>query len=741
MTPEQYQRVRDIFHEVADLPSAKQDAAIEQLAEGDASVAAEVRALLGEDVSHTETPGFLKPVFEAPPEQVGEFRIIDVLGSGGMGVVYRAEQRQPRRMVALKIVSVGFGSDIPARRLRREAELLARLHHPGIAQIYEAGAIESNGRSRPYFAMELVDGESITAYGANHTLDVRAKLQLIIELCEAVQHAHENGVIHRDLKPSNVFVTNDGRVKVLDFGVGRLVERDSPDATLRTFTGELVGTVAYMSPEQAAGDPSAVDARSDVYAIGVIAYELLVGRLPIDIRGKMLHEAARLVQEQDPPSLRTSVRTIATDVDTIVRTALAKEKPRRYQSAEALAEDVRRFLASKPIAARPPSTWDQLVKFSKRNRPLVSAVLAIFVVLVAALVVTGVFLNRAVVARAEADAERAEAQTVLGILTEALAAANPAEQVGGEYTVRDLLDDIAPSLDSDRQLQPATEATVRMVLGESYVGLGRYDDALNEFRGAQSLFAAAGGDVDEPTLNAETQAAAALLDLGRYEEGFEAFDSLVARSERAFGDDHPSTLERLHYLGNAAYRVGEFEQARMCFERVIEARRRRGEDETAYQATTIASLALTLQRLDELELARETTEQSVALHGRVFGNEHPFTLTARANQALLLTSMDQADAAESILRDVLAIRQRDLASDHPEIGVTLALLSNACSAQGRHEQAVRLGQDGYAILSAALGAEHRYALSLAARMAVYYDALGQADEAARWREVASASNP
>ncbi len=740
MTPERYEQIRAIFHEVAELNPSDQDEALQRLCAGEESLRFEVEELLREDFETLQTPGFLQSTFESPPERIGDFQIVGVLGSGGMGVVYRAEQQHPRRLVALKVVSMGFGSEVSARRLAREAELLARLHHPGIAQIFDAGSVEAEGVTRPFFAMELVDGEPITEFAQRHELSVTQRLRLIIELCSAVQHAHEQGVLHRDLKPSNVFVTKDGRIKVLDFGVGRLVEPGTSEFTLQTQTGQLVGTIAYMSPEQATGDPRAVDERSDVYALGVIAYELLTGELPIDVRGKMLHEAARLVREVEPTSLRTLSHTMSADIDTIVRTALAKEKDRRYASAAELGADIERHLNSKPILARPPSTWDQLVKFSRRNRALVSSVAIVFVVLVAALAVTGVLLDRAVAARAAADAERAEAQEILSILTEAMAAANPVENTEDDYTVRALLDDIAASLGTERELRPSAEATVRRVLGDAYIGLGRYEEALVAFERTQELLHVVNGPDDPATLEAETQVAAALLDLGRYDEGHAMLVGLVERSERVVGAEAPQTLDRMHFLGNAAYRIGDFAQARDCFEQVLEARRRNDAYESEENLATIASLALTLQSLGDMEASRHLTEESVALHERQFGAEHPYTLTARSNYGLVLTRMNQPEDAERVLREVLAIRRQNLEPNHPEIGVSLSLLAGALALEERYDEAIEAASEGFAILDGALGREHRYTQTTASRLVTYCEKVGRSEEAAAWRAMAPNSN-
>ncbi len=431
--------VDDLFHRACAVPGPQRRAFLEGACAGDAALLNEVERLIAHDerpigfISAAERGGAaallavdLTRELSAPlPESVGSYRVVRHIGRGGMGIVYEAQQSNPRRTVALKVLNPGVASAGALRRFEHEAQVLGRLQHPGIAQILEAGTFDSGAGAQPFFAMELVRGEPLLAYAERRSLDVRQRLELVARTCDAVEHAHQRGIIHRDLKPTNILVTDDGQPKILDFGVARVTDAGLQTLTLRTEVGDLVGTVPYMSPEQAAGDPADLDTRSDVYALGVIAYELLAGRLPYDVCGKLVHEALRAICEDEPVPLSSVHRALRGDVETIVRKALEKDKSRRYQSAAGLAADIRRCLSDEPILARPPTVAYQLGKFARRNKALVTAAAAGLLLMLAG---TAVSLWQAGVAnraRADADllaadAERRAAQSAIAAAAAAL---------------------------------------------------------------------------------------------------------------------------------------------------------------------------------------------------------------------------------------------------------------------------------------------------------------------------------
>jgi eukaryotic-like serine/threonine-protein kinase len=391
--------VEALFQQAADLIPEQRAAFLEEHCDGDAQLRAAVEDLLHFDDKARSAPDFLhSPAAEVRaalplrtdtlPRSFGRYRILRICGEGGMGVVYEAEQDNPRRTVALKVISPGLVSHEHDKRFSHEAQILARLQHPGIAQVYDAGMGEDG---RPFFAMEFIRGMPLDEYARSRNLDPTARLELMARVCDAVQHAHDRGVIHRDLKPGNILVDESGQPKVVDFGVAHVTAADLLRTASRTQTGQLLGTLSYMSPEQIAADPNGLDGRSDVYALGVILFELLAHRLPYQLDQLPVHEVARVIQQQEPSRLGSIDAHYRGDVEIITAKALEKNKTRRYASAGDLASDLRRYLRGEAIVARAPSAVYQLRKFARRHKALVSGVLAVMASLVLGLIGTILF--------------------------------------------------------------------------------------------------------------------------------------------------------------------------------------------------------------------------------------------------------------------------------------------------------------------------------------------------------------
>ncbi len=325
------------------------------------------------------------------PEAIGSYRVVRVLGEGGMGTTYEAVQASPKRRVAVKVIRAGRFTEASRRRFEYEAQVLARLVHPGIAQIYEAGIWNrDDGTERPFMAMEYVNGTSLIQYADEHDLDMTQRLNLFRKVCEGVQYSHQRGVIHRDLKPDNILVHQDGQPKVIDFGVARQTDSDLNFVTQATQVGQLIGTLQYMSPEQVEYDTRDLDIRTDVYALGVILYQLLCGSLPYDLRERAVHEAVRVIQEEAPTNPSTIHRRLRGDLETITLKALEKNRNRRYGTAEELSNDIRRYIENDPIEARPPSMIYRLGKFSRKHRSMTAAAICVVVTLVACAIISSI---------------------------------------------------------------------------------------------------------------------------------------------------------------------------------------------------------------------------------------------------------------------------------------------------------------------------------------------------------------
>lgn len=506
-----YQRIREAFLKARDLAGPAREACLAESCAGDAELRAEVEGFLADEVQATAflqsahlpgapwpaRPNAAGPVPPPAPMQIGRYRIIRKLGAGGMGVVYEAEQERTKQRVTLKLINPGVATTDTLRRFELEAQVLGRLHHSGIARIFDADTFDAGAGPQPFFAMELVEGRPLTEYADAHRLGTRQRLELVARVADAVHHAHQKGIIHRDLKPGNILVTADGQPKVLDFGVARATDGDLQATTKRTDIGQLIGTVPYMSPEQAAGDPHELDTRSDVYALGVLAYELLAGRLPYDLKHKLLHEAVRVIREEEPARLSSIHRALRGDVETIVGKALEKEKSRRYQSVSDLATDIRRYLRDEPIEARPPSAVYQLRKFAKRNKILVVGMIAVLAAVLAGTTSTALFAAGQARERNRAmEAERKTREMLAH--THAQAAKLALQRGDGETALRNFRDaveaghedevgmrlGIVAALDSLTRLQQAYEAAEDLGRGKD---LGAHQGEVLMWRGALTL--------------------------------------------------------------------------------------------------------------------------------------------------------------------------------------------------------------------------------------------------------------
>ncbi len=524
------ERVLAEVERLLDLDGAARAAALAALAQGEPELVDEVRELLaraadgradGEllERARREFSALLADDPDADPldrpQRVGRYRITAVLGRGGMGTVYRAEQERPRREVALKVLPPSSATPALAARFEREAEVLARLSHPGLAQVYDAGVDAADGIVRRWIAMELVEGSAITEHAAQARLGPPERARLLLAVCEAVAHAHARGVLHRDLKPANVLVGADGRPRVLDFGVALLLDPRSAASSFATAEGHLVGTLAYLSPEQAAGE--LLDARSDVYGLGLLGYELFTARRAQDVTGLPLVEALRRVQEHEPRRAGSLDRRLRGDLDTILATALTKDRRHRYASAEAMAADLRRHLAHEPIAAHPPSTVYQLVKFTRRHRALVLGLAGTLLALLAGLLGTTVQAARAAREAESARANEGRAREAAAVLLQLLRAGQT-HRPGEGLSVSAIVREGRTALETALRDAPLERAQLLGALGEALLYDGQLDGARRLLSEALALRAEHAPDPDPDAWRLHFALGPALKDLGEPEQ-------------------------------------------------------------------------------------------------------------------------------------------------------------------------------------------------------------------------------
>ncbi len=629
------------------------------------------------------------------PRSIGPFRILRQIGEGGMGIVLLAQQENPTRTIALKVIHASVLSPRTLHRFKQEAEMLARLHHPGVAQIYQVGTYATPQGELPYLALEYVEGARLDLWARRTSPSIKSRLEMACRIAEAVEHAHQKAVIHRDLKPGNILVTDGDQPKLLDFGVARLSDDDTRSTTMRTDIGSLTGTLSYMSPEQASGDPDAVDTRSDVYSLGVVLYELLTGKLPYAIERAPVHEAVRMIREDEPSRLSTHVRTLRGDVETIVLKALEKDRERRYPRAQELADDIRRYLTDQPIQARPPSTWYQFSKFARRNKILVAASVAVLSSLaVGTAVSTRLYLKerdanarakelyerereasvREREAREQAQTGERHAEATAEFLISIFGGIDPAVAQGADtQLLQRLLANARGRLAMELAEQPQVQARLHLTLGRGYTQLNLFDDADAELREAQRLFSGLYGPEDRHTLEVESAQAKLLQRRGELASSAQAKTEALEKQTRVLGEEDPQTLDTRASLADTLMRQGRLKEAEELLRQVLADQERvLGPDDEALGSTRI-SLAQTLNYAGKSEEARALLEPLFLSRTERLGPDHPDTIAALGTLATTLNGLGKLDEAETAMRDALDRTERVYGSDNQQ---TYAVMNN-----------------------------------------------------------------
>ncbi len=725
MDAERWERIAELYHAAQQCDPPALTAFLVQACQGDQELRREVESLLAQDVS---SDGALERVARAAitwdsdrsmPATIGPYRIVALVGEGGMGAVYEAEQDHPRRTVALKVIKPGLVVPELLRRFEKESEALGRLQHPGIAQIYEAGTGETGFGPQPYVVMEFIRGLPLIEYAKSHNLSTRQRVEIMIKVCEAVHHAHQRGIIHRDLKPANILVDQSGQPKILDFGVARITDSDAR-VTRQTDVGQLIGTLAYMSPEQVLAEPALLDIRSDVYTLGVVLYEFLANRLPYDIKQNTL-EAVRTIREQDPAPLSSVSRTYRGDLETIVNKALRKDKERRYGSTEQFAEDLRRYVDNRPIQARPPSPTYRVSKFVSRHRVLVSTTLVVFTALVAGIINANHERDRALAAQHAAKAISDFLQDDLLSQASAAGQASPSTQPDPDLKVRTALDRAATHIGGTFGSEPLVEAAIRMTIGKSYFELGLYPQAQQQEERALELRRRALGPEHADTLATMRELAGVYFIEGNYPPAEEALKKVIETQKR---QHRQNTREALNAMNDLAEIVsagrGDHKLAESILLDVIERDRRILGPEHPDTLNAMNNLALEYSNLDKDAQAEQLYEQTLAGLRSVFGNEHPQTLLTMNNLGATHRFLGHYAQAEALLAEVLAVRRRLLGPEHRDTLTTMNNLALVFAVELKFAQAeplLRAALDGRRRL---LGEDHPETLSTIATLADFY---------------------
>ncbi len=777
MDADLYKQAGMLFEQCVDLDPTKRAEFLQSTCPEGTELRTEVEAMLRFDAGEAtlaETTGSARAVIDsalteqssepALPESIGRFKIIREIGRGGMGVVYEAEQDEPRRRVALKVVPE-LADPAIARRMRDEAQTLAIVETPGVARIYETGSAVIFGRRTPYIAMELVDGNPVDEWCRGLRTPTQ-RLELIARVADAVQAAHARGVIHRDLKPGNILVAPSrdgiGQPKVLDFGIAHAPTAQTL-ATRSERGGGPIGTLGYMSPEQLGGDHRLVDARSDVYGLGAVAYASLAGRPPYDLSGRTFAGMISLINGSDPPPLGTTDRSLRGDVQVVVAKAMHKEPSRRYQTAEALAADLRRISSNQPILARRPGVLYTIGKFARRHRAATAAAVIFTIALVSAFAAVQEQRNRATV-------EARTAEAINGFLVEMFRSIDPDIAQGRTISVEEVVQDAERRLDNAELAgQPKVAARLRTVLGEVYAALGRFDSAMANLEHALQMTIVMHGDNARQTADAlerlarvETDAGktdsaeqrylqaaeirrlsgsrhprpetdgglgAVYLITGRFEQAEAYFRDRLAQLDRTDGANAPLVAENLSWLGSSIEKQGRTEDSVRLQRQAVDVLTDHHGPNHTQVADALNGLGNALAAAGEMEASIRAHERGLAIKRALLRDRHPSIAMSLNNLGVSLIRGGRASEAEPILREAIRIRLEAIGEHHLSTASSFGNHARALAELGRTDEAMDANERAISIVESVSDSDHLMRIVFIANRGRYLADLGKFDEA------------
>jgi serine/threonine protein kinase/tetratricopeptide (TPR) repeat protein len=752
MTAERWQKLKDLCHLALEREPSQRAPFLAKVCSDDDELRREAESLLARaslDAATLDAATLDDPPHELADKVISHYHLLQKIGEGGMGEVWLAEQKEPvRRRVALKLVKAGMNTREVIGRFESERQALALMEHPAIAKVFDAGSTVDGA---PYFVMEYVAGVPLTDYCDNHRLSIKERLELFMQVCEGVRHAHQKAVIHRDLKPSNILVEElDGRPvpKIIDFGVAKALSQKLTAHTMFTRVGSLIGTPEYMSPEQALSSGEDVDTRTDVYSLGIIFYELLAGAPPIELRKIAFDEFLRRLREEDPPKPSTKIRTgdaatktelarrrqtepvalarqIGGDLDSIALKALEKDRGRRYESASDFAADIARYLRDEAVQAVPPSAVYRARKFASRHRWGLAMASAFVVVLAAAAVIS---IRQTI----RANREAAIAEAVSNFLrNDVLAQASPNRQLSPkpnpDLKVRTALDQAAMGISG--KFEPDVEAAVRQTIGQTYEDVGLYPKAKEQFERALELRRQTLGAKDPKTLQSVSSVGTILLKQGKFPDAEAILRPNLDMQIRLLGPKHPNTLATMHNLGVVYTDEGKYGEAEAIHSNALEIRRRVLGPDDPLTLSSMTALANAYEEDGKFDRSEPLYTQALEIYRRVSGAEHPRTLGVMNDLANVYYDEGKFSEAEKLYAETLDLRRQVLGPEHPETLSSMMNLAIMYRKEGKREQAEELYGQTLEIDRRVLGPEHRVTLMCMNNLANLYFSQGKWAEA------------